>query len=72
MSQNAELELFRLAVAAVVLGYASIQDLRTRTVKNTVWIVLAVIGFALLPVQIVLDHHPLYYLAAVAPILAIL
>jgi len=72
VSQNAELELFRLAVAAVVLGYASIKDLRTRTVKNTVWIILAVIGFALLPLQIVLDHQPLYYLAAVAPILAIL
>lgn len=72
MSHNAELELLRLMFATGLLGYAALQDIRTRSVKNLVWIVLAIVGFALVPVQIAIDRQPFYYLAIFAPVLAIL
>jgi len=66
------IDALRLAIAIVILGYASIQDVRTRRVDNASWKILAAAALILLPVQLVADGESLAYMLVVVPILAIL
>lgn len=66
------LPVLRLASAFVVLGFASMLDWRTRRVGNQFWIILSVIGLALLVAQVLVDREDVMYLAVLVPILAIL
>lgn len=62
----------RLLIAFVILAVASILDIRTRKVSNIYWVLMAVVGLALLPVQIAVDDARWEYLLVVVPILAVL
>jgi len=62
----------RVGIAVVVLGYASVRDVKDRRVPNAPWLILAIIGLVLVPVQISVDNMPLEYALVLVPILAIL
>ena len=62
----------RLLIAFVILAVASVLDVRTRKVSNIHWVLMAVVGLALLPVQIAVDHARWEYLLVAVPILAVL
>ncbi len=66
-----ELDWIRLTVAALLLGYGAIMDLRTRRVGNAPWLALAALGILLIPVQIHLDRGQGEYILVLVPILAI-
>jgi preflagellin peptidase FlaK len=66
------LPILRLASAFVVLGFASALDWRIRRVGNLFWIILSVIGLALLVAQVLVDGENAMYLVVLVPILAIL
>lgn len=72
MSDNGILTLVRLAAAVGVFGYASVIDLRTRRAPNSLWILLAVAGAVLIPVQLAVDDRPLKFALVLVPIGAIL
>jgi len=63
---------FRLVVAIALLAVASVSDIRTRKAGNAYWIIMALIGLALLPVQISIDGAAWEYLWILVPVLAIL
>jgi preflagellin peptidase FlaK len=65
------IDALRLVIGIVILGYASVKDMRERKVPNAPWIVLAVTALILLPVQVVADGESLSYLLIMVPILAI-
>jgi len=62
----------RLLIALAILAVAAVLDIRTRKVGNSSWILMAVFGLVLLPVQLAVDNAPWEYLLVVVPILAIL
>jgi preflagellin peptidase FlaK len=72
MAAQEGLAVLQLAVAIAVFGYASMLDLKTRRVSNASWIVLSILGVALLPIRIVIDEAPAEYLLIMIPVLAIL
>ncbi len=72
MEQEWIIDALRVGIAFVVLAYASFKDLRERRVPNAPWIILAIIGLVLLPVQISADESSLEYALVVVPVLAIL
>ncbi len=72
MTPQEGLAVLQLAVAISILGYASVLDLRTRRVSNASWIILSIVGVALLPIRIIFDEEPVEFLLVAIPILAIL
>lgn len=72
MDSSETLSLLRLAPAIIVLAYASVLDWRKRRVPNTYWIALALVGLALIPIQLIVDEKDLKFLLIMVPILAIL
>ncbi len=72
MTPQEGLAVLQLAVAISILGYASVLDLRTRRVSNASWIILSIVGVALLPIRIIIDEEPAEFLLVAIPILAIL
>ncbi len=62
----------RVGIAVVILGYASFKDWRERRVPNAPWLVLALAGMILLPIQISADNEKFAYLLVLVPVLAIL
>jgi len=66
------IDALRLGIGIIILGYASVQDLRTRKVQNAPWIILAAVALILIPVQLIVDGKSLTYALVTAPILAIL
>jgi preflagellin peptidase FlaK len=64
-------DVVRVFVAIVALGVASLTDLRTRKVPNTVWYVTAAVGLALLAVDLwELDGGDPWHLALLVPMAA--
>ncbi len=47
-----DLSILRLLIGVIFIGYASYSDIRTRRVRNGVWIVLGLIGFIILAVDL--------------------
>jgi len=52
----------RFLVGLLLMGYASLLDLRVRRVKNIVWIMMGILGLAILEIQLLLEvkrweHH---------------
>lgn len=76
MDSHEVLDIVRLAAGIAILGYGAVEDWRTRRVGNRPWIILAVIGIVLLPVQIVDDgwdrEWVVRFLLVLVPIAAIL
>jgi len=62
----------RLAAAILVLCVASVLDWRTRRVGNPYWMILSLVGLALLAAQVLIEEEDPAYLAVLVPILAIL
>ncbi|MEW6069130.1 MAG: hypothetical protein AB1485_00785, partial [Candidatus Thermoplasmatota archaeon] len=50
-------DLIRLTIGVLFLGYASIQDLKTRHVNDKVWLVLGAVGL----ISLILTHSYAYY-----------
>jgi preflagellin peptidase FlaK len=61
-----------LSGAAVTLCYASVLDVRTRRVPNQFWIMLSLLGAALIPLRILTDEESIEFLLVLVPIGAIL
>lgn len=72
MESTEALATIRVAAAITVLAYASLLDLRTRSVENKYWIALSLLGIGLLSVQTYTDDQPIEYLLVLAPIVLIL
>ncbi len=66
------IDALRLVIGIAILGYASVQDVRTRRVQNGPWIVLAVAALVLIPIQLIADGKSLTYVLVIVPIIAIL
>lgn len=58
--------------AAVTLGYASVLDVKTRRVPNGFWILLSLLGVALLVARVLTDGEDAVFLLILIPIGAIL
>lgn len=63
---------FRVVLAIAVFSYAAMLDWRTRKIENKYWIFLTVVGFVLIPVQVMIDRLPGWYIVTLAPVAAIL
>ena len=72
MDSSETIAVVKLAAAMIILGYASLSDLRTRKAPNLLWIVLSVIGVVMIIVTIAQDGLPIGYLLVLVPIVAIL
>ncbi len=72
MDHTAAISISRLLIALVILAAASVSDIKTRRVGNTYWILMAIIGLVLVPVQIAVDGEPWEYAVILVPILVIL
>ena len=72
MDSSEAIAVFKLAVAMVILGYASVSDLKTRKASNLLWIALSAIGIIMIPVTIAQDGLPAGYLLILIPIIAVL
>jgi len=59
-------------LAVVVFSYAAVLDWRTRKIANKYWVALTVAGITLLPAQVWIDGVPVWYLVALAPVVAVL
>jgi preflagellin peptidase FlaK len=64
--------LVQLMASALILGYASFTDWKTRRAKNELWLALSVVGIVLLPLQVMDLKLPLGAVLVLVPILAIL
>ena len=64
--------LVQLIASALILGYGSFTDWKTRRAKNELWLALSVVGIVLLPLQVMARDLPLGALLVLIPILAIL
>lgn len=72
MDSAEAISALRLVAAIAIFSVASVLDIRTRKVGNMYWIAMAILGLALLPVQVSADEARLEYLWIAVPILAIL
>jgi preflagellin peptidase FlaK len=72
MESTEILDAVSVISAILVLGYASLLDLRTRRVGNVPWIILSAIGVALLLSRLFVDEAPLEYVLILVPVAAIL
>ncbi|MEF8847619.1 MAG: A24 family peptidase C-terminal domain-containing protein [Candidatus Thermoplasmatota archaeon] len=50
------IDIIRLATGIIILSYASITDIKTRTASNYLWVIIAVIGAVLLAVEYLLPQ----------------
>lgn len=64
--------LVQLMASALILGYGSFTDWKTRKAKNELWLALSGVGIVLLPLQVMDRELPLGALLILVPILAIL
>jgi len=66
------LDIIRLLVGVIILGYASYTDIKTRRASNMLWVIMGVIGAILLVIQFFLIgfENPMYLLFV--PIMIIL
>jgi preflagellin peptidase FlaK len=62
----------QIVASALILGYASLLDWRTRRVGNRFWIVLSLLAIVLLIARMAADEAPIEYLVVLVPVLAIL
>ncbi len=60
--------MLRCGIGMALLAYASYNDLKSRTVKNTVWVVMGGMGALLLLLQLILDGKPSEYYLIFIPI----
>ncbi len=49
------LNILRVIVAIIIMGYASYHDIKTRTVSNSLWIILGLAAISIFECQIILD-----------------
>ena len=71
MDISTTLDIIRLAVGTIILGYACYTDLKTRTAPNILWIIMGSTGAALLIIQFITGNiQNLLYLAFI-PIIMI-
>ena len=61
-------DILRLIIGGIFLAYASYKDVKTRRVKNKVWIVLGVIGIIILESQLIYEKWDIIYHFTLIPI----
>ena len=64
--------LVQLMASALILGYGSFTDWKTRRAKNELWLALSAVGIVLLPLQVMDRKLPPGAMLILVPILAIL
>ena len=64
------LNVLRVIVAIIILGFASYYDIQTRTVSNKLWIILGLIAISLFECQLILEFEfdAFQYLIIILPI----
>ena len=72
LENSMPLDIIRLLVGVIILGYASYTDIKTRRASNMLWVIMGVIGAILLVIQFFLIgfENPMYLLFV--PIMIIL
>ena len=67
-----QLDLIRLIAGCVILGYACYTDIKTRMVKNTLWIITIFIGVVLLIIQYMVGELHNWYQLLFIPVIVVI
>lgn len=67
-----QLDLVRLIAGCVILGYACYTDIKTRMVKNTLWIITIFIGVVLLIIQYMVGELHNWYQLLFIPVIVVI